>query len=256
MDFTYHTYLRLIQAIQNAGYKLLRTTDYFSNKEMLNACRFIILRHDVDKYPYRALSMAELEYKLGIQSSFYFRSVVVNKYPEIIRKISGLGHEIGYHYRDLTDCRGDFDMAINQFQVHLDALRNLVEVNIITMDGAPFSKFDNRDLWKQIDYRDYGVIAEPYLDIDFTKVAYFTDTGRCWDGDRFNVRDKVNGGNTSVFSSTDQIIYAIENQSFPDRAMINVHPQRWTNTMRAWFWEYLAQSTKNQVKRILIHFNQ
>ncbi len=57
--------------------------------------------------------------------------------------------------------------------------------------GSPTSKFDSRDLWKKYDYRDFGIIGEPYFDIDFSKVLYLSDTGRRWDGDKFNVRDRV-----------------------------------------------------------------
>ena len=40
---------------------------------------------------------------------------------------------------------------------------------------------------------DYGIIAEPYFDLDFDEVFYLTDTGRRWDGDDVSVRDKVEG---------------------------------------------------------------
>ncbi len=52
---------------------------------------------------------------------------------------------------------------------------------------------DNRDLWKRYDYRDFGIIAEPYFDLDFDEVFYLTDTGRRWDGHKVSVRDKVRG---------------------------------------------------------------
>ena len=38
---------------------------------------------------------------------------------------------------------------------------------------------------------DYGIIGEPYFDVTFDEVLYLTDTGRRWDGDAFNIRDKV-----------------------------------------------------------------
>ena len=40
---------------------------------------------------------------------------------------------------------------------------------------------------------DFGIIAEPYFDVDFDEVFYLTDTGRRWDGDSVSVRDKVGG---------------------------------------------------------------
>jgi len=46
------------------------------------------------------------------------------------------------------------------------------------MHGIPLSKFDNRLLWAKYDYRDFGIIAEPYFDIDFDEVLYLTDTGK------------------------------------------------------------------------------
>lgn len=69
-------------------------------------------------------------------------------------------------------------------------MRTLVPVSTIVMHGSPRSKHDSRDLWKHYDYRSLGIIGEPYFDIDFSKVFYITDTGRCWDGDRYSVRDK------------------------------------------------------------------
>jgi len=59
------------------------------------------------------------------------------------------------------------------------------------MHGSPLSKWDNRDLWKRYNYRDFGIIGEPYFDVNFDKVLYLTDTGRRWDGEGVSVRDKV-----------------------------------------------------------------
>ena len=61
------------------------------------------------------------------------------------------------------------------------------------MHGSPLSKWDNRDLWKRYNYRDYGIIAEPYFDLDFDEVFYLTDTGRSWNNSKASVRDKVEG---------------------------------------------------------------
>lgn len=69
--------------------------------------RFIILRHDVDRLPGNALKTARLEHELGIPASYYFRAVPESWDEAIIRKIAGLGHEIGYHYKNLSACKGD-----------------------------------------------------------------------------------------------------------------------------------------------------
>ena len=59
------------------------------------------------------------------------------------------------------------------------------------MHGSPLLEWDHRLIWEKYDYRDFGIIGEPYFDVDFGDVLYLTDTGRRWDGDAFNIRDKV-----------------------------------------------------------------
>ena len=76
------------------------------------------------------------------------------------------------------------------------------------MHGSPISKWDSRDIWKKYDYKKLGIIGEPYFDIDFNNVFYLTDTGRCWDGEKFSIRDKVNSSFNFSFHSTQQIINA------------------------------------------------
>ncbi len=139
------------------------------------------------------------------------------------------------------------------------------------MHGSPLSKYDNRSLWEKYDYKALGIIGEPYLDIDFNKVLYLTDTGRRWDGDRVSVRDKVKiedreskiedrtstqhpTSNTQhlVFRSTNDIITAAENKQLPDQLMLTFHPQRWTDRPLPWLKELIWQNIKNLVKRVIV----
>ena len=126
------------------------------------------------------------------------------------------------------------------------------------MHGSPRSKWDNKEIWKNYDYRKLGIIGEPYLDIDFNEVFYLTDTGRRWDGFRYSVRDRVPQQQkwiekSLVFRTTNDIIKAVKENRFPEKAMITLHPQRWTNNPVLWTKELLAQNTKNVVKYLIIH---
>jgi hypothetical protein len=110
------------------------------------------------------------------------------------------------------------------------------------------------------DYKNYGIIGEPYLDVDFTKVVYLTDTGRRWNGERFSVRDKELGvrgkkqflSNNYSFRTTNDIIKAALNDELPDQIMITLHSQRWTNRPLPWLKELVWQNAKNLLKRIII----
>ena len=169
-----------------------------------------------------------------------------------------LGHEIGYHYEDLTACGGNVDKALAHFEQWLDYFRRYYPVKTICMHGSPRSKFDSRDLWEKKDYHTFGIIGEPYFDVDFSKVFYLTDTGRRWDGFSVSIRDRIPVFQDAwkaeglVYRKTDDIIDAIEKRRFPERVMITTHPQRWTNNLALWTNELILQSAKNQVKKRLM----
>lgn len=139
------------------------------------------------------------------------------------------------------------------------------------MHGSPRSKYDNKLRWTKYDYRELGILGEPYLDIDFLEVAYFTDTGRRWNGDKVSVRDKVvmervgdletkrmnvvnrdalrvTRGNWPRFRKTNSMIQAIEKGRFPKKAMITIHPQRWHDQPFPWIKEWVFQNVKNVAK--------
>jgi hypothetical protein len=258
MDFTLSTYRCLLQSLLSADYHFLTFEQYcFLPKQELPE-RFIILRHDVDLRAVNSLRTAQIEHQLGIAASYYFRVVPQSNQPHIIQQITALGHEIGYHYEDMSLANGDAKQAIQHFAQQLQHFRTFYPVKTICMHGAPTSQFDSKDLWKHYDYHDYGIIGEPYFDIDFSDLFYLTDTGRCWDGYKVSVRDKILVYQDQwveqglVFHSTQQLIHAAQNGILPARIMITTHPQRWTDNPIDWVKELLLQSIKNIVKRILI----
>ena len=201
-----------------------------------------------------------MEHALEISGSYYFR-IVRESYDEtIIRQIALLGHEIGYHYEDLTLAGGDVDKAYESFCRNLEKIRKLTPVTTICMHGSPLSKWDSRAIWEKYDYRALGITAEPYFDIDFNKTFYLTDTGRRWDGHRVSVRDKAMASSPVTnpgflqrsYHSTPDIIRAIDNNSLPSQVMLTLHPQRWTGNKLLWTKELISQNLKNQVKRWLV----
>jgi len=256
-DFTLKKYTTLLKSFQSAGYRFITFEEYCQGFEH---SRFVILRHDVDLKPENSLATAQIEHSLDINASYYFRVVKQSNQPEIIKGIVGLGHEIGYHYEDMTICDGDVEKAILHFEEWLAYFRQFYLVKTICMHGSPRSRFDGRDLWKYYDYREFGVSGEPYFDVDFSKVFYLTDTGRRWDGYNVSLRDKVpvyqdewvNEG--LVYHTTDDILKALEKDSFPKRLMLTTHPQRWTDTVGQWMKERVVQSAKNVAKGILVYY--
>lgn len=186
-DFTSDILDLLLSTIKSDGYKFMTVAGYLRNPSPGT----VILRHDVDSRPENSLRCAQMEKKLGIAGTYYFRTVPGAWNEEVIREIQRMGHEAGYHYEDLAAAGGDYGKAIKRFEENLAKLRRLVPVETICMHGSPLSKHDNRLLWEKYNYRDYGIEGEPYLDLDFQTIHYLTDTGRCWNGYRYSIRDRI-----------------------------------------------------------------
>ena len=264
-DFTLEQYRDLLSAFLEAGYTVMPFGDWCDCRK---EGRVLILRHDVDSRPANSLKVAQLEHQLGVRSSFYFRALPVSFRPRIIRAIVNLGHEIGYHYEDLSLFRGDRDEAILHFQNQLISFRRFYPVRTICMHGAPATAYDGRDLWRPTadgrpayDYHRLGIVGEPYFDIDFSRFFYLTDTGRRWDGWKVSVRDKVPQQadwvrRGWVFHTTGDIISALRSgtSAFAGEQplMLTTHPQRWTDNNAEWTAELISQSLKNIIKRPLV----
>ena len=246
MDFTIKKYKSLIKALQRQGYFFQTFKEFINNQKE----KAIIIRHDVDKLPKNSLRFAQIQYEYGIKGSYYFRAVPESWDEDVIKEIASLGHEIGYHYENLTTCNGNISEAIEDFKTNLEKLRRLVSVTTVCMHGSPRSKYDSKDLWKKYNYKDFGIIGEPYFDIDFSKVFYLTDTGRMWDGHKVSVRDKVNSKFDLSFHSTNDIINGVK--KLPDQIMFTFHPQRWHDAFVPWVKELVLQNLKNQVKWLLL----
>ncbi|MGE5348556.1 MAG: hypothetical protein ACM3NP_04665 [Actinomycetota bacterium] len=186
-DFTTDRLQLLLSSLKSAGYGFTTVAGYLHDLPS----PAVILRHDVDARPVNSLRCAEMENRLGISGTYYFRTVSKAWDEGVIREIHRLGHEIGYHYEDLAVAGGRFERAIENFGRNLARLRHLTPVETICMHGSPLTKYDNRLLWEKYDYRDFGIKGEPYFDIDFNTVLYLTDTGRRWNGDRYSIRDRI-----------------------------------------------------------------
>ena len=110
----------------------------------------------------------------------------------------------------LQPTKGNLNLAINQFKSDLDKLRKIANVETICMHGSPMSKYDSKDMWKEFNYKDYGIIGEPYFDVNFNEVMYLTDTGRTWKNQKISVRDHVDSRFSFDISSSNDLIQKLK----------------------------------------------
>lgn len=244
MDFTISTYKRLLQAFLANGYCVTCVRVFL---ETTPSGKVIILRHDVDEQPQNALEMAKAENDMGIQATYYFRRVPKSDHPDIIRQIAAVGHEIGYHYEDLSSANGDMVKAIESFSANLQYFRQYYPVKTVCMHGSSSSPYDNKTIWSHQSLSEYGLIGEPYLSFDFKKIFYLTDTGYAWDGGKYAVRDKVENPFPYSFHHTKDIIQAVNNGDFPQQTLVLAHTL-WTNNPFLWSFLHLREGVRNRVK--------
>ena len=291
-DFTPQMFRNLLAALQAAGYTFQTFGDYCT----VPSRKAVILRHDVDSKPWNAVTMAMIESELGIRGSYHFRIVRASNVPEVIRKIADAGHEIAYHYEDLSATvrrlpghrhvitKETAGLACSSFVSNLHYFRQYYPVTVISMHGSPSENIDNRTIWRFFNYREWGVICEPYFDMDHTCMLYLTDTGGRWDGEKYNFRDKpldwgkedpdtrfrdwrvrpVEGSLLNMTQEahqlqkkykihfTKKIIAMAASGSLPEKMVINTHPQRWNAGLIPWISEVARQQIKNILKMIII----
>lgn len=270
-DFTLTKYESLLQAIKKTDYSTCTVCDFLKNKPE----KCIILRHDVDRAVNRNLEIAKLEHSYGINSTYYFRHIEETFKPDIIFQMAEMGHEIGFHYEVMDKAKGDPEKAIKIFKKELEDLRkvteNVAEISTVCMHGNPLKPWSNRDLWEKYDFRDFGIVGEPYLSIDYNQVFYLTDTGRTWADLKIRVKDTIdNSGDKSegksgsksganakadrrAISSTDDVIHLIQSEKVSQICLL-VHPNRWCEDFGGWAKELLFQNVKNVGKAGIVWY--
>jgi hypothetical protein len=243
LDFTFRKYSELCEAMVNSDYVLLTVDEYLTLKAI--PARYIILRHDVDIKPERTLKIAQIEREFGICSTYYFRMTDEVYQPALIKQIAELGHEIGYHYEVLDKAKGDYSKAVEIFENELAELRkNHLNIKTICMHGNSRTRWDNRDLWNHYDFKEFGIIGEAYISIDFDDVAYFSDTARTWNP-RYKIKDSYGSseGNT-VINKTDDLIELIGDEKLP-HLYILMHPDDWCDDFGKWLSNLVTRKFKN-----------
>lgn len=252
-DFTLTAYSQYLRAIKISYANILCFADFFTLKHIPDS--FIIIRHDIDRKPFNALKMAKLENQMGIRSTYYFRTRPHVFIPELISEIASAGHEIGYHYESLSDAKGNHQTALCDFEKNLKKLQKIAPIRTIAMHGNPISLYDNRDMWRTAENhahleKNLEIYGEVYLDIDYTNIAYITDTGRNWRIGKANRRDIVDSAIKPDFKNGKAVLDCFKQACF-SKVIFQVHPERWSDSKMEYFSQYAKDKIANIIKTIV-----
>lgn len=214
---TFSRYSNLIQTLVRADYRIYTVDEYIREKPVKNV---VVLRHDVDVDPHQALLMAKLERSLGVKSTYYFRYVRRVFNESIIKSISEMGFEVGYHYETLDKSYGDFPEAISLFKNELESFRKIAPVKTVCSHGNVVRNKHysglNYDIFKFREnlLEECNLKAEAYLNIISSSLVYLSDSIE----------------RTSNFKSVEDLIRKIELQGEGGmNYYILFHPCLWPN---------------------------
>lgn len=184
MNFTYDAYEDLILSLKEYGYQFVS----YHNYEHLKRC--IIMRHDIDYSIEKAVELAKLEEKVGIQSTYFalvstpFYNVLSSEVKEQLDCIVSLGHEIGLHFDEVN-----YNEVYYQ---NIGGVPNAIQKEIRLMESAL-----NRDIKAVSMHRpsketlqanyDLGEIVNSYGKEFFDEFKYVSDSRRRWREDVYEI---------------------------------------------------------------------
>lgn len=174
-QFSRDGYRRLIEGFRSAGYKPA-TFDNVRRER-----RDVILRHDVDVSLEAAVDIAELEYEMGVQATYFvmvsnrFYNIFTPEARRIVTRLSELQHHVGLHFDASAypseDVLADYGAAVSrEFRI----LAAVVDdpIKIVSFHN-PRPELINRE-------RPEGGLPHTYEPRFFSDLAYIADSGGGW----------------------------------------------------------------------------
>ncbi len=177
MDFTYSGYVAMLNGLKQQGYVF---TDY---ENYLQHTRCVILRHDVDYSLEKALTLAELEKKEGVTSTYMilvssgFYNLMDCETQNILCQILNMGHHLGLHFDEANYEVTDIKLLKNYVKEEMKLLRKCTgheEISVVSMH-RPSKECLEADL----DFTEEGMINS-YGKTFFQDFKYVSDSRMSW----------------------------------------------------------------------------
>lgn len=254
LDFSLSRYSDICGAVLACGRPIMTAADFLDSKPRPRSA--VILRHDVDRQPASAVIMARLEHSAGIRASYYFRAGLSRRLAGRLAEMESLRHEVGYHYETLAHSGGNRDDALVAFERELEAMRKVARVRTVSAHGSPLSAHDNASLLRPDDLRRFGLSGQATDCVNGQLGYYFTDTGRRWDAESSNLRDRVDSLAPAVAVRTTNDLIAFLVATSQSVVMISAHPNRWPAGPVGWISSWVIDQMANSGKTALRPFRR
>jgi len=173
-DFTTENYRYLIQQAK-INYR-------FSSYDTFDASsKFVLLRHDIDLSPQRALHLATIENEEGVSATYfwYIHSEYYNLFEKeifnIVKKISALGHSFGIHF----DSHFYNIQTQKQIEECLLKEKDILE-KVFDLEIKVFSFHNTNPFIMSCKNWEYAGLINTYADYFQNEVTYCSDSNGYW----------------------------------------------------------------------------
>lgn len=177
MEFTYQAYSNMVEALLKKKYEIVDYSNYYRYKKC------VILRHDVDYSIEKAVKFAELEYSLGVQSSYFilisspFYNIATQNKREQLQTILKCGHKIGLHFDEANYTSEYYHMHGGIRNVILNEVDQMNKLMDIKVEAISMHRPSRQTL--EADYQFEG-IANSYGNEFFKGFKYISDSRQRW----------------------------------------------------------------------------
>lgn len=223
---------------------------------------FLILKHDVETNPLKALRLARIENNYSHKGSYYVQAYLLSssKNIDILKQIQELGHEVSYHHDVMDSNKGDINKAAEEFQRNIELFENNgFPVQTVCQHGNPVIDRDgyssNRDFFRNAKMVQlYEQISE--LMVNFKSrinknYKYISDAGYGW-------KIIFDPENNDVIKSEDKDIALGNLEGVMDvirsenSVIVSTHSHRWnSNVVSAQAKEIVFKFSKTTAKCML-----
>lgn len=219
MDFTYSAYEELLSFIKQNRYDICT----YENYKRSNRC--VLLRHDIDFSPKAALSLAEIEHKHNVQSTYFillstgFYNPFHRKDYDIIQKIRDLGHKIGLHFDEARYTISNREQLTRyvEKEVHIMSQGLDMKINVASMHRP--SK------WVLEKNVQFDAVINSYGTEFFNDFKYLSDSRMNWREDVFRVVQSNTYDRLHIL--THPIWYGEEQSNIKDILLDLINKQRY-----------------------------
>lgn len=201
---------------------------------------FLVLKHDVETDPSKALELAKIENKYNHKGSYYVQGYLLKnkKNISILKEIQKLGHEVSYHHDVMDSNNGDINGAKKEFEDYIKLFKdNEFVIKTVCQHGNPVVERNgynsNRDFFRNSNIRKYfeeiSEIMVNFKDKTNTDYKYISDAGYGWKViyDPEN-NDIIESSSKDIaLNDLEGVLKYIQNN---ESIILSTHPHRWNRS--------------------------